>query len=106
MELPTQVIFASEKIKKQFEDIQEKEFRKQLEEIFAQLKKNAFSGIQIPKKLIPKEYMQKYNIRNLWKYNLRNGWRLLYSIENQQEIVVSIIIEWLDHKEYERRLKY
>lgn len=111
MELPSQVIFVTPQTKKSFEDLQkgkkeEKEIHQRLEEVFAVLEKNAFAGIQIQKKVIPKIYLQQHKIHNLWKYNLPDGWRLLYSIENQEGFVVSIIIEWLSHKEYERRFGY
>ena len=71
--------------------------------IFAQ---NAFCGTQIPKRLFPKEYIQKYGITNLWKYDLPKAWRLLYSVAKDEVVVISIILEWFDHKEYERRFKY
>lgn len=108
MKLSTKVKFVNEKLKESFENL--KDFEKQiynwLMRAFEDIEKNAFCGIQIPKKLIPKEYIKKYKIKNLWKYNLPNAWRLLYSIENQEIIVVSIILEWLNHKDYERKFKY
>lgn len=70
------------------------------------IEKNAFSGLQIPKKLIPKIYLQKYKIDNLWKYDLPKGWRLLYSVAHGEIKVISIIIEWMDHKNYERKFRY
>jgi len=30
----------------------------------------------------------------------------MYSIVNEELVVVSIVLEWFDHKEYERRFKY
>ena len=39
---------------------------------FLDMEADAFCGIQIPKRLIPKEYLQKYRVHNLWKYNLPN----------------------------------
>lgn len=64
-------------------------------------------GIQIPKRLFPKEYVIKYKINNLWKYDLPDGWRLIYTLNplNQVEIL-SVILEWFNHKEYERRFHY
>jgi len=59
----------------------------------------------LPKRLIPPEYTKK-DIKNLWKYDLPRGWRLMYSIVNEELIVVSIVLEWFNHKEYERRFKY
>ena len=111
MELRTKVIFITPNVKKKFEDLQQgasedKERYIRLQEVFTALENNAFSGIQIKKRLIPKVYLKTNNIHNLWKYNLPGGWRLLYSIENQGDLIVSIIMEWLSHKEYEKRFGY
>ncbi|MFH1181625.1 MAG: hypothetical protein V1702_01580 [Candidatus Woesearchaeota archaeon] len=71
------------------------------------LNQNAFSGLQIQKRLFPYEYVRKYRIKNLWKYDLPRGWRLLYTVTPENEIqLLTIILEWLPHKEYERRFNY
>ena len=70
------------------------------------IEENAFCAIQIPKRLIPKEYIQKYEIDNLWKYDLPRGWRLIYSVAGEDIIIISIIIEWMNHKDYERKFNY
>ena len=70
------------------------------------LEENVFCGIQIPKRLIPKAYIEKYKIDNLWKYDFPKGWRLLYSVANGGVSIISIILEWLSHKDYERRFSY
>ncbi|MFH1834899.1 MAG: hypothetical protein ABH851_01785 [Methanobacteriota archaeon] len=70
------------------------------------LKENPTCGIKIPKKLWPKTYIKKYNITNLWKYDLPNGWRLIYTIETDEIMIVAIILEWFDHKKYEKRFNY
>lgn len=36
------------------------------------LRDNPEYGINIPKKLIPKEYVKLYDVTNLWKVNLSN----------------------------------
>ena len=83
---------------------------KQLFEIIAQaienIKKDHTIGIAIPKRLIPQEYVKKYAINNLWKYDLPKGWRMLYTVDGTSVNIVSIIIEWMDHKNYERLFKY
>ena len=56
--------------------------------------------------MIPKEYKQRYGINNLWKYNLPNAWRLVYSITGNEVEIIAILLEWFDHKDYERRFKY
>ena len=70
------------------------------------LKKNPSCGTKIHKRLWPKEYKKKYGITNLWKYDLPNAWRLIYTIETDEVMIMNIILEWFNHKEYERRFKY
>lgn len=111
MEIPSRIFFLEENFKKQLEtlkkgDLSEQELFRQLNLAFDNLKKNAFCGMQIPKRLIPKEYIKKYQIDNLWKYSLPNAWRLIYSVGNDGVQVLSLILEWLDHKNYEKRFKY
>ncbi len=111
MKKPSDVHFVDENLLKAFEALknsttEDKALYEWLLRVFKDIGQNAFCGIQIPKKLIPKEYIQKYGIQNLWKYNLPNAWRLLYSIEGRDVKIISIILEWLDHKNYERRFNY
>ncbi len=35
-----------------------------------------------------------------------NAWRLLYTIETNEIRIVSIILEWMNHKDYEKRFNY
>jgi len=105
------VVFPDKRLKESYEKLnisrsEEKELYNWLNRAFDDISKNAFCGIQVPKKLIPREYLAKYEIDNLWKYNLPNAWRLLYSVARDEIIVVAIVLEWLPHKEYERRFKY
>ncbi|MBN2067497.1 MAG: type II toxin-antitoxin system RelE/ParE family toxin [Candidatus Diapherotrites archaeon] len=110
MKLPSKITFAEDKLKKAFEKLKEgKTEDAQLYEFltraFKDLEENAFCGIRISKKLIPKEYKNQ-GIDNLWKYNLPNAWRLIYSVGKHELIVVSIVLEWLDHKNYGRKFGY
>jgi len=108
MKLPSKIQFADEKVKKAFKQLKsiDNKFYNHLVRAFKDIEENTFCGIQIPKKLIPKQYLKKYNIHNLWKYNLPDAWRLLYSIEANEIRVISIVLEWMDHKSYERKFKY
>ncbi|MDO8538163.1 MAG: hypothetical protein Q7S21_04725 [archaeon] len=111
MILPSKIRFADEKIKKAFQELEnstteDKQLFKFLNQAFKNIEENAFCRIQIPKKLIPKEFFKKYEIDNCWKYNLPNAWRLLYSVAREEVVVISIILEWGKHKHYERRLGY
>jgi len=103
---PTDVQFANKKIKEAFDKLTDKNLKRFLERAFKDIEENPFCGVQIPKRLIPKEYMIKHNARNAWKYDLPGAWRLIYSIDGGKAIIITIILEWMDHKEYERRFKY
>ena len=106
----SEVIFGDERVKKNFEKLSktyEEKLKNQLIKAFENLEEDAFCGIQIPKNLIPKEYHKRFGkLANLWKYNLPDAWRLIYTIKNDKITIISVILEWMDHKEYERRFKY
>ncbi len=102
------VVFATEKLEREFENLKnETDLKKHLLRAIADLKENPFSGIKLQQNLFPKEYVKKYHITNLWKYNLPGGWRLIYTLVDENEIeLVSVILEWFNHKDYERRFNY
>jgi hypothetical protein len=105
------VYFADEQVQQTFLMLQsgraeEKEIFNQLNTAFDMIAMNPFCGIQVPKRLIPKLYITKYGIDNLWKYNFFKNWRLMYSVAGDGTQVVTLVIEWLSHKEYERRFRY
>jgi len=77
-----------------------------LERATDDLKENPSCGIKIPQNLWPKEYIRKYSINNLWKYDLPNAWRLIYTIMHDQVKIVAVILEWFDHKDYDKRFGY
>lgn len=104
----SQVVFANEKIQKEFDSLSEdNEIKKYMRRAIEDIKQNAFCGIQIPKRLFPKEYVQRYNIKNLWKYDMPDGWRLVYTITTPNKVeVLAVILEWFSHPEYEKRFNY
>jgi len=105
---PSKVKFISDELEKNFNSLKDDDFiKKAIIRAIQDLKENAFCGIQIPKKLFPKGYVQKYGIKNLWKYDLPKGWRLLYTVTAENEVeLISAILEWFNHKDYERRFGY
>lgn len=93
--LKSEIILGDEKIKLALEKLklsktEDKQLYDFLIRAFEDLEKNAFCGIQIPKKLIPKEYHQRYG-----------------NLDNYSDVtVLSIILEWMKHKDYENKFKY
>ena len=107
----SRIKFADEKVQKNFEELknsqtEDKNLYKWICRAFEDLEKNAFSGIRIQKRLIPKIYFDKYGVDNLWKYDLPKAWRLIYFVAKGEVQILSIILEWISHKDYERRFKF
>ena len=102
------VVFAEASLESAFNSLAKNSpLKKALDKAIAKLNENVFCGEQIPKDRIPKEYAQKYKINNLWWYPLPKGWRLVYSVVNPNSVeILAVIIEYFDHKNYERRFKY
>ncbi len=103
--------FITKKLRVEFDSLNKgKSSDKQLYEFINRaiddLKEKPTCGIKIPKKLWPKTYIKKYDITNLWKYDLPTGWRLIYTIETDEIMIVAIILEWFDHKNYKKRFNY
>ncbi|MFA5855755.1 MAG: hypothetical protein WC867_00205 [Candidatus Pacearchaeota archaeon] len=105
---PSNVVFANDKIEKEFYKLDiNNEIRKYISRAIKDIQENAFCGIQIPKRLFPKEYFQKYKITNLWKYDLPDGWRLIYTITTPNKVeILAVILEWFSHTDYEKRFNY
>ena len=108
---PSNVIFADGKLEKDFEELkrgrfEDKNLYSSMEKAILDLKQNPMCGKKIPKKLWPSAYLAKYGITNLWKYNMPSAWRLIYIIQTDDVMILSIIFEWFSHKDYEKRFGY
>ncbi|MFH1316890.1 MAG: hypothetical protein ABII01_05200 [Candidatus Woesearchaeota archaeon] len=101
--------FEDEKLKDEFFKLKETDikFFNQLDNTFDNIEENAFCSIQIKKRLFPKKWK---HYSNLWKYNLPNAWRLIYTIappdKEGKVIVLVIILDWMNHKDYEKLFGY
>ncbi len=103
-----EVTFKDINLKKSFEELLSTDPRlyKEIEKALNDICKDHSCGRNVKKKLIPKDLIRKYEIRNLWIYNLRRDWRLLYSIGRDEVEILAIILDWMNHKEYERLFKF
>jgi Txe/YoeB family toxin of Txe-Axe toxin-antitoxin module len=100
--------FISVELKNCFEELEQSDPRlfKEINNAIKDICNNSFYGRNVKKELIPKELKQKYNIDNLWIYNLRKDWRLLYSIGRDEIELIAVVLDWMNHKEYERLFKF
>ena len=72
------------------------------------IKANPHYGNPESKKLIPKEYVEKYGITNLFRVELPNYWRMLYSLtdgENKIEII-AFVLDIIDHPAYNKKFGF
>lgn len=70
------------------------------------LKENPQYGIHISKNKIPPEYIRKYDASNIWKTNLSGAWRMIYTINGSEVEIVALILDILDHKDYDKKFGY
>ncbi len=70
------------------------------------LKNDPSYGIQVPKNLIPEEYILAYDADNLWKVNLSGYWRMIYIIKGQEVKIIAVVIDIFNHKDYNKKFKY
>jgi Txe/YoeB family toxin of Txe-Axe toxin-antitoxin module len=100
--------FIDSELKKTFEELEKFDPRlfKEVDKAIRDICQNSFCGRNVKKRLIPKELIQKYDVDNLWIYNLRKDWRLLYSIGRDEVEIIAVILDWMNHKDYERLFKF
>ncbi len=72
------------------------------------IKMNPHYGNPMAKKLIPKEYVLKYGVTNMFRVELSGFWRMLYTLTNDETevIIVAFVLDIIDHKEYDRKFGY
>ncbi|HNQ34347.1 MAG TPA: hypothetical protein PKJ93_11305 [Methanoculleus sp.] len=106
------IYFADEQVREAFlalqasQDPEDRRLAELLVRALGRIAADAFCGVQVPKKLIPKDYHKKHGpLKNLWKYNLTRSWRLMDTVARDGD-VNAVIIEWLDHTGYDRRFGY
>ena len=96
----------SKEVKEGTENSFHQQLLKSINRAIELVKINPQIGIQIKKKLIPKQYIKKYGITNLWKFNLLNFWRMLYTIRGEELEIIAFVIDVLDHKRYNKLFGY
>jgi len=103
------ICFCSQKLRSTIKE-KDNKFHKQLLKAIEREKDNLFidmhRGIQIPKDRIPNEYINNYGVTNLWKINLPDYWRMIYTIVGNELEIISILLEFMDHKEYNKVFGY
>ena len=102
------VLFGDVKVKEAFDALEKGKsadpmIYKAINRAIDNLKLNPKCGEQMAKRLIPKYYV---GIDNLWWYDITKDWRLFYTLKGNEMVILAIILEWMNHKNYERRFGY
>lgn len=79
---------------------------KKLDKAIEKLKYNFKVGSHIPKDRIPTFYVLNHGVENLWKLNLDQNYRLIYTLRGTETEVTSVLLEFFDHKDYNKRFGY
>ncbi len=70
------------------------------------LKTNPFTGEQVKKSLMPKQYVEKYDLTNLWRINLSNYWRLIYTVKSSEVEIINFVLDIVNHDKYNKIFGY
>lgn len=80
--------------------------KSQLDEAMDLLKKDPVIGNRIQTSLWPKKYVKKYGINILYRYRVGSNWRIIYTVLGKPDGLVCVILEVLDHKNYDNLFGY
>ncbi len=105
--VPSDGVGLCEELSEVYKNLREgDELKRMIDEMSDILMENWMSGNKIQKNRIPKYYMTKHDVKNLYRYQLRGGFRGIYTILVEGDQTFSWILDVLDHGEYERRFGY
>lgn len=101
---PNKVVFFDAELEKSFNELSDKDStKKAIVRAIKAIEENFSCGRNVKKELIPKKLIDRYSLNNLWIYDLPDGWRLLYFVTSQGQVgIIAAVLDWMDHKDYER----
>lgn len=105
------VIFVDEGLETTFNNLSDKDpIKKGLIKAIKDIKEKFDVGRLITKdsrnKKKIKEILKKYKVDNIRLYNLPSYWRVLYSVTKSEDLkIIAVLLDWIDHKEYDRLFK-
>jgi len=101
------IVSGSKEFTKFFKGLKKEDpLRQKLDDAMDLLKKDPNTGNRIKARLWPAKYIKKYAINNLYRYPLGSNWRMIYTITGQVDAINCIILEVLDHKNYDKLFGY
>jgi Txe/YoeB family toxin of Txe-Axe toxin-antitoxin module len=98
------VIFENKKLEKTYNKYNDP-MKKRLDKIIETLKINPALGKQISKKQIPKQYLKK-GFNNAFVVRIDQSWRLIYSLVGCEIEILAIILDIMNHSDYDNKFGY
>jgi len=105
-----EIKFSNIETKNAFESLSDDDPRKEaLKRAFENIEENPAIGRLVDGKAKNKKgikkLLKKHEVSSIRIYNLPSAWRLLYSVQADQIGILAIILDWMDHKDYEKIFK-
>ncbi len=92
-------------VKKERKDGISKSFNQQLlksiDKKLGYLRMNPVAG-ESAQKPLPREFVMRYGINNLWIIDLVNYWRMFYTLKPNEIEIIALVLEWMNHNKYNR----
>ncbi len=104
---PDKVVFVDAELEESFNELSNDDMiKKGIIRAIKAIQENFSCGRNVKKELIPKNLIEKYKLTNLWIYDLPDGWRLIYSVTSKEIEIIAAILDWMNHKDYERLFRF
>lgn len=104
---PSKVIFVDEELENAFNLLSvEDPLKKGIIKAIKNIKEDCSAGEIVKKNsVILQNYKKKYGIKNLRVYDLPLAYRLMYTITHDEIEIISAILDWKNHKDYDKMNK-
>lgn len=77
-----------------------------IQRAFDLIQENPFYGEHAKKRLIPKYYYNKYDVKNIFIVDLPFFWRMIYTLESDKIEIVAFILDIFTHKDYDKKFGF
>ena len=101
------VIFADDKTEASYKSLSDSDpLKKGITRAIKEIKENCQAGEHIkPKSPLAENCLKKYGANNIRVYDLPLYYRLIYSIVPSEVKIISLILDYPDHKDYDKLCK-
>lgn len=77
-----------------------------IDKTIKEIKLNPFIGDLIPQKYLNNKIISKYGTNKIFRIELIGFWRLIYTVVGEEAHIIALILDYFDHKEYNKLFKY